>query len=254
MAPRKKVSQAAAVNMALLSQIVAASAANSFIYTSPSDHASLIAAGLVEINPAVLNPNGDGSIATRSTDAGNAAVAQMNAGAIAGASVRSNVPSAFVLEDAVAIPVVKRGFAKREATYPFDGMGVGQSFFIPCTLDRDDPATSLASTVAAATRRFETPVNNPDGSPKMVTAKRAQRDADGHVVKGADGKMVKVSTTVQEMARTRHFLIRSRTVADETKPGETPDVVVARLKAVRAPAAGALDAKSIVGARVWRVA
>lgn len=248
---KKKGSQIAALNMVLLSQIVAATAANSFVYTSPADHAPLLAAGLVEINTQALNPNGDGSIGTRSTDAGNAAVAAMTAQGAAGAPARSNVPSAFVLEDGFTAPAPgKRGFAKRGSSYPFDSMNVAQSFFIPCTVERADPATSLASTVAAAMRRYDVPVNNQDGSPKMVQAKRAQRDDAGDVIKGPDGKISKVLVTVQEMKRTRHFVIKSRTVTDEMKPGETLEAVVARLKTV---VTGALSATAVVGARVWRL-
>ena len=46
---------------------------------------------------------------------------------------------------------------KRASIYPFDKLAVGQSFFIPATDERPDPAKSLASTVANASKRFAVP-------------------------------------------------------------------------------------------------
>jgi len=46
------------------------------------------------------------------------------------------------------------GFGKKEEVYPFSKLAVGHSFFVPSTPEKPDPAKSLSSSVAAATRRF----------------------------------------------------------------------------------------------------
>lgn len=61
----------------------------------------------------------------------------------------------FVIEDNIPINAVK--LRKRASIYPFDALKVGQSFFIAATDDRPDPAKSLASTVANASKRYALP-------------------------------------------------------------------------------------------------
>lgn len=251
----KKKPAAPAFDMALLSQIVQATKQNSFMYVPAVASAPLVALQYVELNndPAVLAPAG---VPTRATALG---IATCENSATASAAVanplapQTQPASVFTLDVDVPLPSIKRGFGAKAGapTYPFDNMQVGQSFFVPATPDRDDPAKSLASTVSAATRKYEVAVNNPDGTPKMISVQRAQRDTNGDIVKGADGKMVKVATTINEMKRTREFAIRGRTVGDEKKPNEALADTLARLKVTLS---NITADTAVIGARVWRTA
>lgn len=60
------------MNTALLASLVAATAQNSFMYVSPAEAAELVGAGYAQQNAGMMNPNGDGSIATRATPEGTA--------------------------------------------------------------------------------------------------------------------------------------------------------------------------------------
>lgn len=165
-----------------LADIVAAGAAGMF--TSPEVHASLVEAGLVEVNPTMVNE--DGEIATRATQAGIESMqeldetkpqAQAKAKAVASHST-------FAIEDDVPMPT---GSARGRGgnTYPFEQLEVGQSFFVPNSEDKPNAAKSLASTVSSATSRF------------------AVRAEDGSVKLNRKGELVPV------MVETRKFVVRS---------------------------------------------
>lgn len=63
------------MNIALLSALVNATNSGGFMYTSTADHGPLVQAGFAEVNGTMANPNGDGSLATRATEAGKNFVA-----------------------------------------------------------------------------------------------------------------------------------------------------------------------------------
>lgn len=134
------------LNLVLLAQIVAATQANAFVYVPDTESAPLVAAGLVEVNPAMADPSG--AKATRATQAGIERSATS-----APVAVPKTPMEPFVLEDAIPIPESKRG-VRTESVYPFDKMAVGQSFFVAATAERPNPAKVLASTVSGATRRY----------------------------------------------------------------------------------------------------
>lgn len=67
------------MNISLLSQLVAATVNNSFMYLAPADSDPFKTAGFAEVNGGMPNPNGDGSLATRATQAGIDFVNQQNA-------------------------------------------------------------------------------------------------------------------------------------------------------------------------------
>lgn len=165
----------APLNLDLLSQIVAATQGNSFVYTAQADYEPLVAAGHVEINPGMVNETG--SVATRATATGiqymadannNAATGSTNEQSVAGsdaaaggAALSAAQPAAapagsgFVIAS-VPLPTRKSERAGRSSSYPFDALEVGQSFFVPATEAKPNPRKSLASTVSSATRRFAT--------------------------------------------------------------------------------------------------
>ena len=173
-----------------LAEIVAAGANG--IYTAPAVHMPLVEAGLVEINPAMVNEAGE--IATRATQAG---IESLDSGAIVvdNATTEANsetaatgktekVKSMFKIENEVPVPAIS-GRGRGGNMYPFDQLAVGQSFFVPNSESKPNAAKSLASTVSSATARYAVPAE--DGSTK--TNKK--------------GEVVPV------MVETRKFVVRS---------------------------------------------
>lgn len=185
-AATKPPTPAPAVDAALLGHIVAATNANSFVYTSAAQHAPLVAADLAIVNPAIVNPADATQLATIATDAGKAYVAnppgaspapgpwpQPGAAPAAGGAPATPAPSNFTIIKGAALPEPKKfGSGGAQTVYPFETMEPGDSFFIPKTAERDNPAKSLASTVSSANLRYATEKSNPDGSPMMRTTRK----------------------------------------------------------------------------------
>ena len=182
-----------------LAEIVAAGANG--VYTAPAVHMPLVEDGLVEINPAMTNENGE--IATRATQAG---IESLDSGAIVVDNANSEANSAIAetgktekvktmlqIEDNVPVPAIF-GRGRGGNVYPFDQLAVGQSFFVANDESKPNAAKSLASTVCSATARYAVPAE--DGStktnkkgevvPVMVkTRKFVVRRAEEDGVKGA---------------------------------------------------------------------
>ena len=182
-----------------LAEIVAAGANG--LFTPAAVHGPLVEAGLVEINPAMVNEAGE--IATRATQAGiesldSGAIVVDNAtseanSAIAETCKTEKVKSMFKIEDNVPVPAIS-GRGRGVKMYPFDQLAVGQSFFVANDESKPNAAKSLASTVCSATARYAVPAE--DGStktnkkgevvPVMVkTRKFVVRRAEEDGVKGA---------------------------------------------------------------------
>lgn len=127
-----------------------AAAGTNGMYTSPDVHASLVEAGLVEINPG--NATEAGEIATRATQKG---IDSMNTATNTGTAAPASAPvaSSFAVEDNVPMPTTS-GRGRGGKVYPFDALAVGQSFFVPNTEYKPNAMKSLASTVSSATARY----------------------------------------------------------------------------------------------------
>ena len=173
-----------------LSEIVAAGANG--LFTPAAVHGPLVEAGLVEINPAMVNEAGE--IATRATQKGiesldSAAIVVDDATTKANSETAATgktekVKSMFKIENEVPVPAIS-GRGRGGNMYPFDQLAVGQSFFVPNSESKPNAAKSLASTVSSATARYAVPAE--DGSTK--TNKK--------------GEVVPV------MVETRKFVVRS---------------------------------------------
>jgi hypothetical protein len=123
----------------------------------------------ITINEQLKDPSGNVFISA--TAAGIAAIDGPAAGATGGpvppvvppnavpqaGAIPSVSTSKFSLEKGIGIPATKRGGMKGE-TYPFSQMEVGDSFFVPATEKRPDPAKALGSTLFSAALRFATKV------------------------------------------------------------------------------------------------
>ena len=173
-----------------LSEIVAAGANG--LFTPAAVHGPLVEAGLVEINPAMVNEAGE--IATRATQAG---IESLDSGAIvvdnatseansetAATGKTEKVKAMLKIEDGIPVPTIS-GRGRGGNVYPFDQLEVGQSFFVANSESKPNAAKSLASTVSSATARYAVPAE--DGSTK--TNKKGE--------------------TVPVMVETRKFVVRS---------------------------------------------
>lgn len=164
---------------ATLENVVEATKAGTFVYTSAAVHVPLIEAGLVEINPAMTNEAGE--IATRATQKGIETVTSNTTQETAAPVAAS---TGFVVEAGVPMPSIS-GRGRTGTTYPFDKMEPGHSFFVPNSEDKPNAAKSLASTVSSATARYTVPA------------------ADGSTKTNKAGEQVPV------MVETRKFVVRS---------------------------------------------
>lgn len=148
----KKLTKA---DTALLGTIVAAmaNADAPFHMATPAEVKNLLDNDMVEVNNEITDGDkvavratekGQAEAPAPSTNEGNTNVTDTNTAA-------ADKPSFDLIEGAV----LPEGRAPRSSSvYPFDTMNVGQSFFVPATDDKPNPAKSLASTISSANKRF----------------------------------------------------------------------------------------------------
>lgn len=134
--------------LALLTTIVAATADNSFVYAAGKDQTALVAAGYVEVNAGMTNEKGE--TATRATQAGIEFDAANKQGTT---TVTQSVAQNFAIATGVALPSPVRSRVS-QSIYPFEQLEIGQSFFVPASEEKPNPAKSLASTVTSANDRY----------------------------------------------------------------------------------------------------
>lgn len=217
-------------NSDLLHGIAAATQSGGFQWHQALDVAHLVAAGHVEQNHEMRDP--EGRLATRATPAGIAA--HMGIVPLEPTIAEKLAPSApkFAIDTGVELAPVKRNFGGggREPTYPFDNLAaptqgpnglIYASFHVPAVQDEkgewSQPGRAIGSSLAAQNRKyaretgqFETVLEwvyqtGPDGKRVKV---------DGHYVK-LHQQQVQVPVTVQE----REFTLRTVGVDDPRGPG-----------------------------------
>lgn len=175
-----------------LAEIVAAGANG--LFTPAAVHGPLVEAGLVEINPAMVNEAGE--IATRATQAGiesldSGAIVADNAtseanSAIAETGKTEKVKSMFKIEDSIPVPTIS-GRGRGGNVYPFDQLEVGQSFFVANSEDKPNAAKSLASTVSSATARYAEVVEGQFKANKKGEQVPVTRETRKFVVRSVEG-------------------------------------------------------------------
>lgn len=180
---------------------------------------------LIEINPAMTDPNDNSKVACRALPAAKDYLAAATVTAAPAASAIA------VITNAVLPPAKKRGNSEGSgapAKYPFATLEVGQSFFSPNSdHKKGDAVKGLGSTVSAQNDKY----SEPTGEMKTVT--RAVRDkTTKKAVLNPDGS--KQTETVQLPVKkySRKFTIRP--VVGGQKYGEWI-----------APADGALVARTV---------
>lgn len=211
------------IDVAMLAEIVKATVSGGFVYKHVDESAGLIAAELVETNSAMADE--EGAIATRATQKGidfmNTQVIEAPVPALVPApaeDVKVDVKPLFAIDDGIALPTIKRGGRGRAPIFPFDALEVGQSFHIPATAERPDPAKSLASTVSSANAKYA----KDTGEVEEVTVNKYQVDENGKRVKDAEGHYVKIGSEIVKRPKTaqeREFVLRSVDVTDPRGKG-----------------------------------
>lgn len=198
MAKKATNAAAAGVNLTLLASI--ANDPQGFRYVPAADGLPLknFNPPLIEVNESMVD--GNGNAAARITDEGREFL---------NANKKDNIASdskpAFGLISGVVLPPSKRGNkgggAKQK--YPFDQMEIGQSFFVPVSEDIPEPVKTLGSTVSSMNMKYAQKTG------ETKEGKRAQKDPDGKVMKGPDGKKVMETAQVPVYKLTRKFVVRA---------------------------------------------
>lgn len=165
-------------NAALLATIVASMAneATPYHMVTEAEAAKLVKDGLVETNAEIRD--GD-KIAARATEKGT----QVNTSENTGGAPAVTTPSAFAIDDGIAIPPSRGG--RNRSVYPFDQLTVGQSFHVPASEAKPNPAKSLASTVSSANKR-----NAKDGASGF---KFEVRSVDATDTRGAGARVWRIA-------------------------------------------------------------
>lgn len=134
-----------------------------FIHAAAADVAPFVTEGLVETNETIVNDQGHIAVRLKpDAQPGDTTVSETNStGTAVGDAAALVAPtpavkSAFTIEDSIPLPAAS-GRGRGGNTYPFEQLEVGQSFFVPATTEKPNPAKSLASTVSSATARYAVP-------------------------------------------------------------------------------------------------
>lgn len=212
------------VNMAVLALLMTAKNEGRVGSLTETDGAPLVAAGLAEVHPSIVNA--DGTKPAQITDAGVAFYAEATKDAQTdaqttgsnGSEVDQNAaPGKSKIEVlSVGAPPSGRAGGKKGTTYPFDdlaapytgadGNPVWAAFDVPVTATMPDPAKTMAGSVSNATKRHAV-----EQGTETVEKIVAVVGADGKPVMGVDGKPVKTKQMVTQpkLVPTREFIVRS---------------------------------------------
>lgn len=187
------------------SNFLNALANNEFLFVNSEYAAPIANAGLIEVNPEMVE-DGTGNLAARITDAGREYIVAHSTPGDTGTETASN-DSGFEIEEDV--PMSGRASSGRNSKYPFDSLRAPTyddvakrwkfaSFHVPATADNKEPANNLASTVSAATDKFAELAYNEDGSPVMTEKRQKNKET---------GVFEKVP--VQAKTKNRVFTVRA---------------------------------------------
>ena len=178
---------------AMIAQMVAIAAAPAgTLMMSQEEGAKLVEGGFATVDTS--NTEGD-KAAVSLTDAGRAELPEGT----------SENTSGFSIDDGVAIPETKR--AGRKGGYPFDQLEIGQSFHVPVSEKRPNPAATLQSSVSGARARYA----EDTGETETATRKVYAKNEDGSFQKDEEGKRVVASTEEYQrpvMKLTRDFIVK----------------------------------------------
>ena len=158
----------------------------------------LVKQGLIEVNTNDIDENG--AAAARLTQKGIDGMPTVKNTNAAPAAV-----SSFALIDNAVLPESKRGFGRTAGVskYPFDGMNVGQTFFVGnADVEGGDAVKKLTSTVSNMNNKYRTDTG------KTEEKTRTKRGDGNKAVLDEAGKKVKETVTVPVYTQDRKFNIR----------------------------------------------
>lgn len=194
----------------ILRKIGAATAAGQLFYVSQAEGLPLIQhnPALIAVDMAKVDPSDASKVSAILTEAGARMAAQADAPAAQAAPAAAQTAPASkpaILTGFVA-PKLKRGGgggAGAPTKYPFDGLEVGQFFFIAdSAVEKGDAFKTLSSAVGSANQRYM----EETGAVKEV--ERAKRGKDNKAIKGPDGKNVMEKVTLPVKRSLRKFIAR----------------------------------------------
>lgn len=203
----------AALNAAALFKVVEASRSGGVAYLSQSEGEGLFNAGFITINTAQPDPNDASKVAAYPTEAGAKFYDENNdtSGAAAGSEGDGAKAGGFEIDDNVPLAEKRRGSIgqKRESIYPFDKLGVGQSFHVPVSADMPKPNRTLGSAVSNATKSYAVEDLDANGAKQYDTVNVPVRDASGAVLKNPDNSDQTRAEQRVKMKNTRVFTVRA---------------------------------------------
>lgn len=165
-------------NAALLATIVTSMSneATPYHMVTEAEAAKLVKDGLVETNAEIRD--GD-KIAARATEKG----IEVNGSSDNTGGTPAATTSAFAIDDGITMPPSRGG--RNRSVYPFEQLAVGQSFHVPASEAKPNPAKSLASTVSSANKR-----NKKDGG---SNASFEVRSVDANDPRGAGARVWRIA-------------------------------------------------------------
>lgn len=189
------------INIALLSSLSASTASGGFQYMNKAEAESvglLYNPPLVVVNAQMVDPQDANKIATKTTEAAAAYLANQASPAA------STEQSSFAIITNAVLPESKKrgGGSGAPVKYPFDSLEIGQTFFVPVTAKQPNPVKSLGSAVSAAIHRNSTKIGERQ-------AEVTKRGPGNKTVLDADGNKVKETKMVPVYKRNRNFTIRA---------------------------------------------
>lgn len=189
------------INKTLLKAIAAATASSNDYFLSHAEGQPLL-----NHNPPLIVVNTDimqgEKAASRITEAGIAMVGGNSSAATVSLAVAS---SGFQIMKGIELPASRRGVGLHGGApkkYPFEGMEVGDSFFVPVSEDTPNPLKTLGSTVSSANMRYA------EKTGEMRTKTRAKRGKDRKAVVDASGDKEMETVELPVYNFTRKFEIR----------------------------------------------
>lgn len=199
------------LNAAALFKVVEASRSGGVAYLSQSEGEGLFNAGLITINAAQQDPNDASKVAAYPTEAGAKFYDENNDNGGETAAGEGAKAAAFEIDDNVPLAEKRRGSVgqKRESIYPFDKLGVGQSFHVPVSADMPKPNRTLGSAVSNATKSYAVEDLDANGAKQYDTVNVPNKDAAGNVIKNDDGTDQTRAEQRVRMKNTRVFTVRA---------------------------------------------
>lgn len=197
------------INISVLRAIANANAAGTVIYVSPTEGVDLVrhVPPLIIVDGNNKDPEDANKIAATITEDGGKYLAAH------GESNEHTKPVTMyaVQSGGLELPKITRqgGFGGGAPTkYPFETMAVGDYFFVANTeVSKGDAVKTMGSAAGSANQRFAEDIVI-DGVIQTHTVTRAKRGSDHKSVKGADGKNVMETVTVNKKRFTKKFVVR----------------------------------------------